>query len=330
MLRATPPNSRARRAAQKIRDRDPPGHPPPPAPRRTFDHRLYHFRHHRSPMPVSGQSRVSLGRGSARDQARSPRRNAPGRVRFGHLHVARRRWIVHVGWLVELPGPRCPVAAWPAALPGRGRAVSAAEQGPHDLPGLAGRGVAPPVAERADDLQSAAGLGKRTGVSAALEPRYWGRRPRTADRVPAAAGRAGSSSRSRAWPEPGRACCSALVTSSDTTIAMSGLRSAAPHRRKVATVKSRAARTDPVSAPSVRVAICGRRAQPAGPGTGGGRQLPPSRPAVSAVSISQRQPVLPARSGRCAAIAVWLLSSRQGEQPRACSPITRPSPCPQA
>jgi hypothetical protein len=65
-----------------------------------------------------------------------------------------------------------------------------------------------------------------------------------------------------------------LVSSSDTTIAMSWLRSAVPHRCKVATVKSRAARTDPASAPSVRVAIRGRHAQPVGAGSGDGRQLP--------------------------------------------------------
>ena len=49
--------------------------------------------------------------------------------------------------------------------------------------------------------------------------------------------------RGRGWRDRGRACRSALVTSSDTTIAMSGLRSARPHRCRVATVKSRAART---------------------------------------------------------------------------------------
>ena len=61
-------------------------------------------------------------------------------------------------WLVlpsrEVPGP---VAAWPAGVPGRGwRCRPRAEQGKHDLSGLAGRGVAPLVAERADEVQSAA------------------------------------------------------------------------------------------------------------------------------------------------------------------------------
>jgi len=56
----------------------------------------------------------------------------------------------------EVPGP---VAAWPAGVPGRGwRCWPRAEQGPHDLSGLAGRGVALLVGERADELQSAAGL----------------------------------------------------------------------------------------------------------------------------------------------------------------------------
>jgi hypothetical protein len=46
-----------------------------------------------------------------------------------------------------------------------------------------------------------------------------------------------------------------LVTISDTTIAMSWLLCAVPHRRKVARVKYRAARTDPACALSARVAI---------------------------------------------------------------------------
>jgi hypothetical protein len=52
------------------------------------------------------------------------------------------------------------VAAWTARVPGRGRrCVPCGEHGPHDLSRLAWRGVAPQVAERADHLQPAAGLG---------------------------------------------------------------------------------------------------------------------------------------------------------------------------
>ena len=101
--------------------------------------------------------------------------------------------------------------------------------------------------------------------------------------------------RGRVSPGPGRACCSALVTISDTTIAMSWLLCAVSHRRKVARVKSRAARTDPACALSARVAIRGGQAQPTAAGPGDGCQLPPARPAISAASISQRQPALPAR-----------------------------------
>jgi hypothetical protein len=100
-----------------------------------------------------------------------------------------------------------------------------------------------------------------------------GRRPRTAPRAPAAAGRAGPAAGNPHRRTPGRACRSALVMSSDTTIAMSGLRSAMPHRCRVATVKSRAVRTDPGSAPRARVAIRGSQA-PAR--QGGIRRWPPS------------------------------------------------------
>jgi hypothetical protein len=86
---------------------------------------------------------------------------------------------------------------------------------------------------------------------------------------------------------------------------MSWQRSAAFHRPKVATVKSRAAWMDPMPVPRVHVAIRGRQAQPAGAGSGNGRPLP-ARPAISAASISQRPPLL--RDGY-AAIVVRSVSS---------------------
>ena len=115
-------------------------------------------------------------------------------------------------------------------------------------------------------------------------------------------------------PGPGRACRSALVTSSDTTIAMSWLLCAVPHRRNVATVKSRAARTDPACAPRARVAIRGGQAQPTAAGSGGDRQLPPARPAISAAGISQRQPVPPVGCDGCAAITARSTSVRHGNR----------------
>ena len=103
-------------------------------------------------------------------------------------------------------------------------------------------------------------------------------------------------------PAPGRPCRNALASSSDTTIAMSWLRSVVPQRRKVAIVKSRAARTDPASAPSVRVATRGKLTGPgeAGSGeagSGDGRRLPLVRPAISAASVSQRLPACGHRPG---------------------------------
>jgi hypothetical protein len=82
-----------------------------------------------------------------------------------------------------------------------------------------------------------------------------------------------------------------LVSSSEITIAMSWLRSAMPQRCKVATVKSREVRTDPVSGPSVRVATRGRGSGPVETGPGDERQLPLVRPAISAASVSQRAPI---------------------------------------
>ena len=105
-------------------------------------------------------------------------------------------------------------------------------------------------------------------------------------------------------PGQGRACRSALVSSSVTTIAMSSPRSAASHRCKVARVKSRAARTDPAPVSGVRVAIRGRSLRPAGQASDDGRPLPRVRPAVSAASISQRQSVLSAWCAGRTAVAV--------------------------
>jgi len=80
-------------------------------------------------------------------------------------------------WLVlpsrEVSGP---VAAWPAGVPGR--CWPRAEQGLHDLSGLAGRGVAPLVGERADELQAAAAL-----IVAAGPLRSRGRLARVGDRA---------------------------------------------------------------------------------------------------------------------------------------------------
>ena len=73
---------------------------------------------------------------------------------------------------------------------------------------------------------------------------------------------------------------------------------------RMATAKSLAARTDPGSAPSARLAIRGRHAQRARAGSGDGRQLLRPRPAISAAGISQcRTPgmtgALPSPPGQC-------------------------------
>ena len=84
------------------------------------------------------------------------------------------------------------VAAWTALVLGQGgRCVPCGEHGPHDLSRVARRGAAPQVAERADHLQPAAGLGEGAGRSRHGSRFGQGRRPRTAPRVPVAAGRAG-------------------------------------------------------------------------------------------------------------------------------------------
>jgi hypothetical protein len=75
-----------------------------------------------------------------------------------------RRRIVHTGWLCQVVRfrnrPRPGLLGYRA---GSRWCLPRAEQGPHDLSGLAGRGVAPLVAERADEVQSAAGLVEGAG-----------------------------------------------------------------------------------------------------------------------------------------------------------------------
>ena len=100
-------------------------------------------------------------------------------------------------WLVSLISqvPETPVAAWPARVPGRGRRCWPwGEQGPHDLSGVAWcGGVAPLVTERADDVQSATGLGEGTGSS-----RHRSRRAQVGDRA-----QQGGPGPEQAEPEPG-------------------------------------------------------------------------------------------------------------------------------
>jgi len=120
------------------------------------------------------------------------------------------------------------------------------EHGPHDLPGAV-RNVAPPVAERADEAQPAAGPGEGARAVAARAALLGSATARSSQGRscgrPSRTGRRG-----RASPGPGGACRSALVSSSETTIAASGQRSAAPPSAQGGTVKSRATRTDPAPA----------------------------------------------------------------------------------
>ena len=120
------------------------------------------------------------------------------------------------------------------------------EHGPHDLPGAV-RNVAPPVAERADEAQPAAGPGEGARAVAARAALLGSATARSSQGRscgrPRRTGRRG-----RASPRPGGACRSALVSSSETTIAASGQRSAAPPSAQGGTVKSRATRTDPAPA----------------------------------------------------------------------------------
>src|SRR5258708_31323582 len=114
--------------------------------------------------------------------------------------------------------------------------------------------------------------------------------------------------RGRGAPGPGSACRSALVSSSDTTIAISSRRSVAPHRCKVAMVKSRAARTDPASVPGVQVATFGRHIPDRGPGSGDRGQFPLALAAISPTGARQPRALplalLPARRNGCAVMAV--------------------------
>jgi len=132
-------------------------------------------------------------------------------------------------------------------------------------------------------------------------------------------------------PGQGRACRSALVSSSVTTIAMSSPRSAASHRRRVARVKSRAAWTDPASVPGVHVTIRGWSPRPVRQASGAGCPLSRVRPAVSAASISQRQSLLSAGCAGCTAVAVRPACATPRE--RRCRPafiarVGRPWPWP--
>ena len=130
-------------------------------------------------------------------------------------------------------------------------------------------------------------------------------------------------------PGQGRACRSALVSSSVTTIAMSSPRSAASHRRRVARVKSRAAWTDPASVPGVHVTIRGWSPRPVRQASGAGCPLSRVRPAVSAASISQRQSLLSAgcsrrRSGSGGLAGRRWLAGGRGSRPRSpAAPLPR-------
>jgi hypothetical protein len=95
------------------------------------------------------------------------------------------------------------------------------------------------------------------------------------------------------WPSPrsASACRSALVSSSDITIAMSLHRCAASHRCSVATVKSRAAWTDLAPALAVRVATRGRHVPSRAGGPGASGQFPLAMAAISTAGIIQRQPL---------------------------------------
>ena len=207
-------------------------------------------------------------------------------------------------WLV-LPSREVPGRSGPDLLgyrAGAGDAGRGQNKANNDLSGLAGRGVAPLVAERADEVQSAAspveGAGPlpcpsglaRVGDRAqhagpGLQQAEPDRRPR-----PGIAGpRQGMPSRiGHKLRHHDRVVWAALCM---------------PHRCRMATAKSLAARTDPGSAPSARLAIRGRHAQRARAGSGDGQLLRP-RPAISAAGISQcRIPgmtgALPSPPGRC-------------------------------
>src|SRR5215469_12242706 len=75
---------------------------------------------------------------------------------------------------------------------------------------------------------------------------------------------------------------------------MSSHRCAAPQRISVATVKSRAARTDLASTPGVRMATLGKHVQPRGLGSGDNGQFPLAAAAISTAGASQQWSVLSA------------------------------------
>ena len=127
-----------------------------------------------------------------------------------------------------------------------------------------------PVSSREPSVRGAGAVLPGSATAHSTQGPGWSR--------PSRIGRRGRYRRTR-----GRACRSALVMSSGTTIAMSGLRSAMPRWCRVVTVKSRAVRTDPGSAPGALVAIRGRQAQRA-----------------------RRDPVMAAGYDRCATISAVL------------------------
>ncbi len=175
---------------------------------------------------------------------------------------------------------------------GAGDCRPRAEQGKHDLSGLAGRGVAPLVAERADEVQSAASPVEGAGP------------------LPCPSGLARAGDRAQhAGPglqqaEPDRQGPPRIGHKLRHHDRVVWAALCMPRRCRIATAKSLAARTDPGSAPSARLAIRGRHAQRARAGSGDGRQLLRPRPAISAAGISQcRTPgmtgALPSPPGQC-------------------------------
>ncbi len=139
--------------------------------------------------------------------------------------------MVHTGWFCQpaRSGTGRGLACWGtgrqqrAGAGGAGRGQNKA----HDLSGLAGRGVAPLVAERADEVQSTAGLAAGAGPL-----RCRSGLARVGDRAqhagPGCSRPSRIGGRGPVSPGPGRACRRALVISSDTTIVLSGLRTAIP------------------------------------------------------------------------------------------------------
>ena len=208
-----------------------------------------------------------------------------------------------------LPGCQVlrPVAAWSARVPGRGwRCLPRAEQGPHDLSVWLGvvqphwsrsarmRCSPRPVSSREPGIRGAGAVLPGSATAHSTRGPGWSRPSRIG-------------CRGRVSPDPGRACRSALASSSDTTIAMSGLRSAMPRWCRVVTVKSRAVRTDPGSAPSARVATAAARPSARGrdPVVAASCRSPgrPS-PRPASASGSRRCPpgmtgALPSPPGRC-------------------------------